>query len=215
MQEIYKDIKGFEGHYQVSNTGNVRSLGAYNNRKVKLLVQENAKSKNTNYKRVKLHKHGATTRFLVHRLVASHFVYNPKSKPQVNHIDNNPFNNLYTNLEWCTGSENMRHSRDQGRQDKVTKVAAEAMAKANRAKVKPKYDALVGKDFNGRVLVSYESCRKPNGKPRYKGNFKCLNCNREFTAEIDAAIKNIDRDIPCYCRSCTKKAKGEDIVSSA
>lgn len=212
MQEIYKDIKGFEGYYQVSNMGNIKSLGAYNNRKEKLLTLENAKSKNTYYKRVKLHKNGEVKRFLVHRLVASHFIDNPENKPQVNHIDNDTSNNVYTNLEWCTGSENMKHSRDQGRQDKVTKVATEAMAKANREKVKPKYDALVGKDLNGRVLVSYESCRKPNGKPRYKGNFRCLNCSNEFTAELDAATKNINRDTPCYCRSCTKKNKGRDIV---
>lgn len=212
MQEIYKDIKGFEGYYQISNMGNVKSLGSYNNRKEKILTLENAKSKNITYKRVKLHKNKVVTRFLVHRLVALHFIDNPENKPQVNHIDNNTHNNMYSNLEWCTGSENMKHSMEQGRQDKVTEVAVKAMAKANRAKAKPKYDALIGTNLNGRMLISYESCRKPNGKPRYKGIFKCLNCLTEFTAELDAAIKNINRTVLCYCRSCTKKNKGKDIV---
>lgn len=212
MQEIYKDIKGFEGYYKISNLGNVKSLGAYNNRKEKLLVQENAKSKNTTYKRVKLHKYGKVTRYLVHRLVAIHFLDNPEQKPQVNHIDNNPLNNIVTNLEWCTSSENMQHSIKQGRQKHVTELAVAAMAKANKDKVKPKYDALIGKNLNGRILLSYMSEKKPNGKPRYKGIFSCASCSKEFTAEMDSSIKNINREQPCYCRSCTKKNKGKDIV---
>ena len=212
MQEIYKDIKGFEGYYQVSNLGSVKSLGAYNNRKKKLLLQEKAKSGNTYYRRVKLHKKGRVTRYLVHRLVSSHFLNNPENKPQVNHIDNNTDNNKVTNLEWCTGAENMAHSRKQGRQDQVTKIAVEAMAKANKAKAKPKYDNLVGTNLNGRILVSYTSVRKPSGKPRYKGLFKCTNCNTEFTAEMDASIKNIGKSKSSYCRSCTKKHNGKEIV---
>jgi len=212
MQEIYKDIKGFEGYYQISNLGNVKSLGAYNNRKEKILSPEKAKSRNMYYERVNLYKKGKTKRYLVHRLVALHFLNNPDNRPQVNHIDNNPMNNNVTNLEWCTGKENMQHSRAQNRQEYATQQAVAAMAKANRAKVKPKYDALIGKNLNGRILLSYSSCIKPNGKPRYKGLFKCAKCNQEFTAEMDSSIKNINRDSPCYCRSCVKKLKGNDIV---
>ena len=212
MQEIYKDVKGFEGYYQVSNLGNVKSLGAYNNRKEKLLAQENAKSKKTYYKRVKLRKKGDTTRYLVHRLVALHFLANPENKPQVNHTDNNTSNNCVSNLEWCTGAENMKHSRDQGRQDAVMKIATKAMATANQARAKAKYDMLLGKNLNGRILVSYTSQYKPNGRPRYKGTFKCENCSKVFAAELDLAVRNISRETPCYCRSCTKTTKGKDIV---
>jgi hypothetical protein len=202
MQEIYKDVQGFEGLYQVSNLGNVKSLKTHN-KKEKLLTQENVKSKDVNYKRVKLHKEGSYKRFLVHRLVAMHFIPNPDSKPQVNHIDNNTSNNVVSNLEWCTGAENMKHSRDQGRQNKVTELAIKAMIKANIEAVKPKYEALVNKNLNGRILLSYVSVRKPNGKPRYKGNFECVNCCKKFTAEMDSSIKNINNEKPSYCRSCT------------
>ena len=204
MQEIYKDIQGFEGYYQISNLGNVRSLNQSNN-KTKLLTQESIKSKTVFYKRVKLHKNGYTKRFLVHRLVAIHFIPNPKNKPQVNHIDNNTSNNNSNNLEWCTGSENMKHSRDQGRQNKVTQLASKAMAKANKAKAKEKYDNYLNKNLNGRILLSYESKFKPNGKPRYVGTFSCTNCFSKFTAELDASIRNITREKPCYCRSCACK----------
>jgi len=212
MKEIYKNVKGFEGYYQVSNLGNIKSLGAYNNRKEKLLTQENTKTKSVYYKRVKLHKNGKYTRFLVHRLVAMHFMPNPKNKPQVNHIDNNTTNNTAENLEWCTASENMQHSRNQGRQDKVTALATIAMRKANLVKSKTKYDVFIGTDLNGRVLISYKSCIKPNGKPRYKGVFKCVNCDSTFTAELDSSIRNSKREKPCYCRSCSSKYKDKDIV---
>ena len=199
MQEIYKDIKGYEGHYQISNFGNVKSTKPYfkNHRIVK---QENAKSKNTFYKRVSLTLESKTTRFLVHRLVAQHFIDNPENKPQVNHIDNDTTNNHIDNLQWVTASENMKHSKDQGRQDKVTLLAAEAMAKANKLASKTKYDALINIDINGRTLLSYYK----NGK-HFKGNFKCGCCEKEFTAELDASLRNINRELPLYCRSCTKK----------
>ncbi len=62
------------------------------------------------YKRVTLSHRGKTTRFLVHRLVAMLFIPNTENKPCVNHIDGNPSNNDVSNLEWCTYSENERHS---------------------------------------------------------------------------------------------------------
>lgn len=205
MKEIYKDVKNFEGYYKISNLGNVKSLGAYNNRKEKLLTQEDSKSKNTTYKRVKLHKDGFTKRYLVHRLVALHFLENPDNKPQVNHIDNDPSNNNVLNLEWCTGSENMKHSKDQGRQDKVTAIASKAMAKANKAKSKLKYDSFINQNLNGRILISYYAYRKPSGANTYKGIFKCVNCDKEFTAELDAAVRNINKTKSCFCVSCSKK----------
>lgn len=200
MNEIYKDVKGFEGYYQVSNLGNVKPTNPYNGRKPKLLTQENAKSKNAFYKRVKLHKQGIVKRYLVHRLVAEHFIDNPKNKPQVNHIDNNTINNSEPNLEWCTASENMQHSHKQGRQDKVTKVAVKAMIEANLARSKAKYDQYIGADINGRILLNYFR----DGK-HYKGNFKCVNCGKEFIASLDASLRNSNREKPTYCRSCSAK----------
>ena len=205
MQEIYKDIQGFEGYYQVSNLGNVKSTNPYHKKEKGLLAQYNAKSKTAFYKRVTLHKNGEYTRYLVHRLVALHFIENPENKPQVNHIDNDTFNNEVSNLQWVTGAENMKHSRDQGRQDKVTEVAAKAMAEANRARAKLKYDALIGTDINGRKLLSYEPARKPNGKPIYKGLFECMQCHNTFSSDMDSSVRNLNRETPCYCKSCAIK----------
>lgn len=103
--EFWKKIKGFE-NYEVSNYGNVRSN---NFNKIRLLKQETI---NKSYKRVSLSKSNIVKRFQVHRLVAIHFIKNNENKPCVNHIDGNPSNNNLKNLEWCTYSENEKHSYD-------------------------------------------------------------------------------------------------------
>lgn len=102
--EVWKKIEGFE-NYEVSNYGNVKSN---NYSKVRFLKQENVKG----YLRVSLSKENKVYRFQIHRLVASHFIFNNKNKPCVNHIDGRKFNNNVCNLEWCTYSENERHSYD-------------------------------------------------------------------------------------------------------
>lgn len=100
--EIWKDIKDYEGLYQVSNLGNVK-------RKKDNYVFK--KSKNSSgYRVVTLTKNKIEKSVSVHRLVANAFIPNPKNKSQINHIDGNKMNNIIDNLEWCTASENMEHA---------------------------------------------------------------------------------------------------------
>lgn len=115
--EIWKSIKGYEGIYDVSSFGSVRSLGFLCKgnvgqtcfKKGKLL----AKVKATNgYIKAGLFKDGSRVLKSVHRLVAMEFVSNPEKKPQVNHIDGNKRNNHYLNLEWCSPKENTIHAHD-------------------------------------------------------------------------------------------------------
>ena len=203
MQEIYKDIPGFEGYYQVSNLGNVKSLKTLNNGNPKILSQENSKSKKTIYKRVKLHKNGKVTRSLVHRLVALTFIKNPDNKPQVNHIDNDTTNNNVSNLKWCTASENMRHSHKQKRQEPAKQAAAEGRRKAAKIKAETKYSNYLNKNLNGRILISFYV--GGDKKREYKGNFKCAQCNHMFIASLDATLRNQNREKPLFCRSCSSK----------
>lgn len=105
MQEIWESVKGYEGLYEVSNLGRVRSLkrattsGVVLNQAVK-----------HGYMHVCLSKDGKPSTKRVHRLVAEAFIANPMDKPVVNHIDGDKTNNAVSNLEWATNSENELHS---------------------------------------------------------------------------------------------------------
>ena len=126
MKEIWKDIKNYEGLYQVSNLGRVKSVERKVERKrndkifylsipEKILKENYTKStKRHPIKRatVELWKGNTRKRYFIHRLVAENFIENPLNKPQVNHIDGNPLNNKVSNLEWNTGSENNKHAWD-------------------------------------------------------------------------------------------------------
>lgn len=104
MEEIWKDIPEFEGLYQISNLGNVRSLysGSYH-----IISQFSIPS---GYMYVSLHKAGKKINRSVHRLVAKAFIDNPCNLKDVNHIDGNKQNNVVSNLEWCSHKDNMKHA---------------------------------------------------------------------------------------------------------
>ncbi len=107
MEEEWKDISGYEGLYQVSNLGNVKSLNFGRlGRPQNLKIGEH----HTGYRIVVLAKNKVRKTKLVHVLVASAFIPNPENKPCVNHIDGNKSNNFIGNLEWVTRSENTQHA---------------------------------------------------------------------------------------------------------
>lgn len=111
MKEVWKDINGYEGLYQVSNFGNVKSL----DRKIECcnsirIYKGKTLSKcidDKGYERVLLTVAGKHKSAQVHRLVASAFIENAGNLPEVNHKDENPTNNCVDNLEWCTKKYNL------------------------------------------------------------------------------------------------------------
>lgn len=120
MSEIYKDIAGFEGLYQISNKGTVRSLSFRNNQTAFKRVRALTPSDNgSGYLIVGLSKGGKKKNFYIHRLVADAFLLREKGKDVVNHKDHNTRNNSAENLEWCTQEENVRYSADRMRHEKT------------------------------------------------------------------------------------------------
>ena len=123
--ESWRDIKGYEGYYQVSNLGNVRSVerttitrqARYDKpvvvRRRAGLLKQHLDGKG--YPMIRLCRLGIVKTINVHRLVAQAFIENPLDKPAVNHIDANPLNNRADNLEWCTIAENNAHTHRLGR----------------------------------------------------------------------------------------------------
>ena len=117
--EVWKDVKGYEGLYQVSNLGNVKSLYGLCGRKYvkrEKILKKTVHLAYGNYYRevVTLRKDKKKKEFKVHRLVAEAFLPNLENKPMVNHIDGNPLNNRIDNLEWCTNRENIIHAYETG-----------------------------------------------------------------------------------------------------
>lgn len=119
VQEIFNPIKGFEGLYEISQLGRVKSVarisphGSGNDLTIKERILKQGNGTN-GYRYVVCRKEGKSHTLYIHRLVAIHFVDNPNNYPQVNHEDGNKSNNTALNLEWCTQSQNMRHAVDTG-----------------------------------------------------------------------------------------------------
>ena len=135
--EIWKDIAGYAGIYQVSNMGNVRSLRredikckqgyrALNGRQLRPAQDKKG------YLMVSLNKNGQSKTRRVHRLVAETFIANPDKLPQVNHKDENKCNNNIDNLEWCTPSYNTNYGKgNKSRSDTLKKMWRERECEQN------------------------------------------------------------------------------------
>lgn len=111
MEEIWKDIKGYERFYRISNTGKVYSVDRViktKNDKIYLCFGKELKFKvdAKGYIRVTLCKNGTNKSYLLSRLVADHYLENPNNYEFVNHKDENKLNNCDFNLEWCTRNYN-------------------------------------------------------------------------------------------------------------
>lgn len=117
MEEIWKEIKNYEGYFEVSNLGNFRSkdrIVGYKQSGLRKYPGKTLKVEQTKegYCRIVLTKNGNKKRYMCHRIVAETFISNTENKPQINHIDGRKNNNIVSNLEWVTQSENERHSID-------------------------------------------------------------------------------------------------------
>ena len=141
--EIWKDIEGYEGLYQVSNLGNVRSLDRikkqfnhngiatirYKGKLLKKRIQ-----KGTGYNTITLYDNNSNPKIKsVHRLVAETFIPHPNNYPVINHKDGNKLNNEVDNLEWCTISYNVKHAYKIGLA-KVKKLYGKENPKAKKVK---------------------------------------------------------------------------------
>lgn len=108
MKEIWRDIKDYEGLYQISNFGRVKSLPRNGTISTERILKPLLTGRG--YYKVTLSKHNKAKYPSIHRLVAEAFILNPDNLPQINHKDGNKTNNKVGNLEWCTSLENVKHS---------------------------------------------------------------------------------------------------------
>ena len=133
--EIWKDIEGFEGLYQVSNLGRVKSLSrkcgtCYKKESIRKLSQTK-----DGYLKIRLMGNGKDITTRIHRLVALAFIPNYSNKETVNHIDGNKHNNIVENLEWSTRQEQLKHAYNLGLK-KSTTGEYNSQSKLSRDQVK-------------------------------------------------------------------------------
>lgn len=191
MEEIWKDIEGYEGLYQVSDLGNVRSLKFSGGNKVKLLKQNT----NRGYKQVTLRKNGKMKTCKVHRLVAMAFISNPNNYKEVNHKDENPSNNDVSNLEWCTseynknyGTRNERASeskRGKHHSEETKKKISESLKGKYKGKDSPHAKPILMYNKEGNFIKRFECIHDANeylGKGRYCSNITMCLTGRRKTA---------------------------------
>ena len=139
MQEIWKDVAGYEGLYQVSNMGRVKSFcqsTKFHKQKEFILKPSLI---NSGYEVVTLYSKEKRKKFQIHRLVATAFIPNPNNLPCVNHKDENKVNNCVSNLEWCTYQYNNNYGT--------------ARIRTAETKATP----IVQKTLDGKLLATYQS----------------------------------------------------------
>ena len=131
-KEIWKDIEGFEGKYQISNMGNVKSLNYNNTGKERILKPWKNRG---GYLQVVIFKDGKAKGYLVHQLVATAFCENPEGYTEINHKDEDKTNNNVDNLEWCDRKYNVNYgtrNKRAGKKQRGKKIPEEQIKKLSK-----------------------------------------------------------------------------------
>lgn len=172
MEEIWKEIEGYEGLYEISNLGRVRRM-AHVQRTNFRIFQVPSKIIALNkvgagYMQAPLRKEGKTTHHLVHRLVAKHFIPNPNNLPQVNHLDEDKTNNIVTNLQWVSPHDNLVYGH---RMEKIRKPVLMISRITNE--VVKEFDSITdAANFIGKPHNAICMCLKGKRKSAYKYYWK-------------------------------------------
>lgn len=209
--EVWKPIKDYNSVYEVSNLGRVKSLARtvlYNHPKfgacslsyeTKIIKQIKA---NTGYLLIGLcDENGKSSSFRVHRLVMTEFAPNPESKPFVNHLDGDKRNNVLSNLEWCTSSENMVHAYENGLAPKISGKDH------HQSKTVYQYD------FSGNLIGTYGSCGEAGRITGYNTSQINKVCMGKLRIYKDFVWSYVEKDLEYFNREFKKReGKKKEVV---
>lgn len=171
-KEQWKPIPLYEGLYDVSTLGKVRSIAQYTNHhnivarpRPRMLKHEIT---HDGYVRVSLSNRGVQKHMMVHRLVALAFIPNPNNLPQINHKDENPQNNFVDNLEWCTGKQNCNYGLHRQR------ISQRLNTKHHLSKPVARLDT------SGNIIETYKSTREAARKIGVRSENISRCCNGKY-----------------------------------
>lgn len=212
MEEIWKDIKDYEGLYQISNLGKVKRLVSVKCKKERFLSI--TKDKKFGYCRVMLCKNNKTKRFLIHRLMAEHFIPNPENKLCIDHINGIRDDNRIENLRWCTHKENnnfpiaRKHNSESQKLLRLNsdwvKKNKDAIKKAmQRDEVRKKLSLAQKRNWGNPEYIIKQNSNRPTKKVcQYDTN---MNFITEYNS-INEAKRNTGVDASSIIRCCKNEA---------
>lgn len=160
MNEEWSDIQGFEGLYQISNYGRVKSMSNRSNHKDEMVLKQSIVQ---GYCQITLTKDGIQKAFKVHRLVANAFLNNPLNLPEVNHINGIKTDNNVCNLEWITTLGNARHAHTTG------------LARAQKGSENPRSKGVIQMSMDGNVITEFGGMREAERETGIS-HFKISSC---------------------------------------
>ena len=177
MKEIWKDIKDYEGLYQVSNLGRVKSLerlAKSNNNNYRIVKKKFLKKyeDKDGYIKVSLNKNAKSKAYAMHRLIAEAFIPNPNNYPCINHKDENKQNNNLENLEWCTVKYNNNYGTRIQRCKQKNQIPIEQY------------------DLNGNLIKKWISAKEVYNKLGYDFSMIRKCCNNKTYKAYDYIWKN-------------------------
>lgn len=179
MEEKWKDIEGYEGLYQVSNTGLIRNV------LTKTILKQNPDQKG--YLLIQLSKEGRRKTHKMHRLIAQSFIRNPMNKPQVNHIDEDVTNNRVENLEWVTNSENQLHgNRNRRNANKLSKPVVATNIRTGEKIIFPSVSSTLQFGFSPSKVSESVNGIKENHKG-FEWEFADIELNRKIIKVVEGA----------------------------
>ena len=183
LNEVWKPVKGYEGLYEVSNLGNVRSVDRYvmNGNCCCFLKGKPKKAyySSDGHLKVRLYKNNQGKKYFVHRLVAETFIPNPNNLPCIDHIDRNYLNNSADNLRWCTQKENMNNPLTREHNKNRPKEAKEKMLVTRRKKQSCNCEVPVYYIDEQGKKISFKSMAEAQRQTNVLSSYICLSIKKK------------------------------------